>query len=323
MVEYRRLVHAHLSYPSLHTSNTTILFPISIRFLHPCTALLKILRQEIPKCLFILLRLKLFSCHDRKLHASRRLGEHILLEDTLVDMFQYGACNATRHVRIGVESFENLGNRNRLFANAPGVVVRRGRDKRIAKGSSMTLVTEYSNAINAAHLSSASRASFASGKTLMLIMSPPQARYIKLSARVENCGPSMHTAVLPVCSPTPSLSASFTSGTIKFISCPSNGSPNIACATTPVSWKNDAGRIPLVRSMIWSGMTKSPGLISSRRLPTALNATTARTPICLRAAMLARAGTALGLMLCSLPWRARNAMRVPEGSSAIVMGELG
>lgn len=39
--------------------------------------------------------------------------------------------------------------------------------------------------------------------------------------------------------------------------------------------------------------------------------------------MLAREGTLLGLMECSLPCRAMNATRVPEGSWAIVIGELG
>jgi hypothetical protein len=44
------------------------------------------------------------------------------------------------------------------------------------------------------------------------------------------------------------------------------------------------------------GMTKSPGAISSRRDPTAEKATIAWTPKCLRAAMLARAGTSDGLI---------------------------
>lgn len=73
-----------------------------------------------------------------------------------------------------------------------------------------------------------------------------------------------------------------------------NGSPNWAWATTLVSSKNEAGRTPFVRSMIWSGIAKSPGLISSRRDPTAEKATMRRTPSDLRAAMFARAGTAEG-----------------------------
>jgi hypothetical protein len=42
------------------------------------------------------------------------------------------------------------------------------------------------------------------------------------------------------------------------------------------------------------GMTKSPGAISSRNEPTAEKATIAWTPMCFRAAMLARTGTSEG-----------------------------
>jgi hypothetical protein len=43
-----------------------------------------------------------------------------------------------------------------------------------------------------------------------------------------------------------------------------------------------------VRSMNWSGMTKVPGASSSRREPTAENASTSVTPARLSASMLAR-----------------------------------
>ena len=45
------------------------------------------------------------------------------------------------------------------------------------------------------HPSSASRANFASGIDDMLIISPPNERYMLLSARVENWGPSMTMSV--------------------------------------------------------------------------------------------------------------------------------
>lgn len=157
----------------------------------------------------------------------------------------------------------------------------------------------------------------------MLMMSPPHWRYIMLSARVENCGPSMQTTVFFSCSGFDEPRVSFTSGVIASISWLSNGSPNIACATTPVSSKKEAGRMLFVRSMIWLGMMKSPGAISSRREPTALNATMAFTPTDERAAILALAGTAEGLIECATPCRARKAMRVPFGRDAMVMGELG
>ncbi len=46
-------------------------------------------------------------------------------------------------------------------------------------------------------------------------------------------------------------------------------------------------------------------------------------PMCLRAAMLAREGTSVGVMVWAGPCRARKAMRAPEGSSEMVMGEEG
>ena len=52
--------------------------------------------------------------------------------------------------------------------------------------------------------------------------------------------------------------------------------------------------MPLVRSMICDGITKSFGAISSRREPTAENAKIARTPRCLSAAMFAVDGTCVG-----------------------------
>ena len=174
------------------------------------------------------------------------------------------------------------------------------------------------------HLSSASLANFASGNTLMLIRSPPHCLYIKLSARVENCGPSMHTMHLSVNRGTPRPSSAFsTRGASHLMNLLLKGSPNIVCATIDVSWKNDAGRTPFVRSMICEGRMNAPGEISSRREPTAEKATMARTPSDLSAAMFARPGTAEGLMTCPTPWRAMNATWVPEGRLAMVMGELG
>lgn len=75
------------------------------------------------------------------------------------------------------------------------------------------------------HLSSASRASFDSGIALMLMMSPPHRRYMLLSARVENCGPSMTTSVPSVCKRGMSVG----------LTCESNES--IACLTSgPINY---------------------------------------------------------------------------------------
>lgn len=166
----------------------------------------------------------------------------------------------------------------------------------------------------------------ASGSTLILMRSPPHWRYIALSARVENCGPSMHTMHLSVNSCTPRPCASSTTRTRPASHAESarlNGSPNAACATTLVPSKNDAARTPFVRSMICEGSANAPGAISSRSEPTAEKARMVRTPRDLSAAMLARAGTAEGEMVCPVPCRARKAMCAPEGNEEMVMGEEG
>jgi hypothetical protein len=59
--------------------------------------------------------------------------------------------------------------------------------------------------------------------------------------------------------------------------------------------------MPLVLSIIWEGKMKDPGEISSRREPTAENARMVRTPRDLRAAILAREGTAEGAMTWPFP----------------------
>lgn len=48
-----------------------------------------------------------------------------------------------------------------------------------------------------------------------------------------------------------------------------------------------------------------------------------RTPRCLKAAMLAREGTADGVIVCPGPCRARKATCVPDGREQIVIGEEG
>ncbi len=68
--------------------------------------------------------------------------------------------------------------------------------------------------------------------------------------------------------------------------------------------------MPFVRSMIWSGTTKSRGLICSCRLPTALKAMIVRTPIVRSAAMFARFGTSCGASSWCRPWRERKAIGI-------------
>ena len=138
--------------------------------------------------------------------------------------------------------------------------------------------------------------------------------------------PSMQTTVFPVCSftsPPATWRIFSTLGAINALSLLLNGSPNIECTTNPSPRKKVSSRIPFVRSMIWLGMTKCPGAISSRSDPTAEKAMMAWHPMDLSAAMLARAGTSVGVMVCAGPWRERKAMRAPEGSLEMVMGEEG
>lgn len=206
---------------------------------------------------------------------------------------------------------------------SPRVVVRRRCNQGVAMQSLVYL--PHARGIRT-NLSSASLASLASGRTLIFIRSPPQARYILLSARVENCGPSIQTTHFPVCSLAPLPSASSvrrTRSSSQRTNLRAKGSPKPAWATTLVPSKKLAGRIPFVRSMIWVGREKSPGAISSRSEPTAENARIARTPRDFNAAILARDGTAEGEILCPMPCRARKATLVPEGREQIFMGELG
>lgn len=179
------------------------------------------------------------------------------------------------------------------------------------------------------YLISASRASLDSGRTLILIISPPQLRYILLSALVENCGPSIHTTHFSVWrSIAPSgfffLSASLTLCSNHPTNFVLNGSPNPTCATVDFkSSKKLAGRMPFVLSIIWSGMTKSPGLISSRREPTAEKANIVDTPRDLRAAIFALEGTLEGAMEWLIPCRAMKAICWPDGSAAMDIGDEG
>ncbi len=120
----------------------------------------------------------------------------------------------------------------------------------------------------------------------------------------------MQTRVPLSCSLTPSPSKLCPHFRTICASFSSNGSPNMTCPTTPVS-KNVKGRMPLVLSMIWSGMKKSRGWISSCKLPTAEKAIMVRTPIDLRAAIFARELTSWGANSWWTPWRLRKATLCP------------
>ena len=90
-----------------------------------------------------------------------------------------------------------------------------------------------------------------------------------------------------------------------------NGSANCTCATTPRPKKVLSAWRPRVRSMNWSGTTTWPGAISSRRLPTALTASTQSAPSDLSAQTLARKGSSDGSRRWPRPWRGRKRSRVP------------
>lgn len=106
----------------------------------------------------------------------------------------------------------------------------------------------------------------------------------------------------------------------------SKGSPKPAWATTPFSSpspKKLALLIPLVLSMTWEGTTKSFGLISSLKEPTAEKAKIPLTPRYFRAEMFARDGTEDGVIEWDLPWRARKATWTPLEVFPIEIGEDG
>ena len=67
-----------------------------------------------------------------------------------------------------------------------------------------------------------------------------------------------------------------------------------------------------VKSINWSGKTRWPGSISSRREPTAVAASICVQPNSFNAQMLALKFTWDGLMVCSLPWRAKMAICTPS-----------
>ena len=83
------------------------------------------------------------------------------------------------------------------------------------------------------------------------------------------------------------------------------------------------GRRSRVRSKIWSGITISPGLMRSVRMPTALADSRWVTPACFRAWMLARYGTSVGVSLCPLPCRGMNQALRPEILASIRLSEGG
>src|SRR6267378_1867702 len=84
------------------------------------------------------------------------------------------------------------------------------------------------------------------------------------------------------------------------------------CATSPPP-KKLAARVPRVKSRYCDGSARSPGRISSRRLPTADTPITVRTPRLFSAQILARKLISPGSSWCCRPWRARNATSRPRG----------
>ncbi len=136
---------------------------------------------------------------------------------------------------------------------------------------------------------------------VMPITSTPQLRYKRLSARVENCGPSMQRYVPSSWAFAPVASAAARRWAW---SCGQTGSAKATCATTPPP-KNDRGRAT-VRSMNWSTSTSSPGEISSRIDPTALTEMSRVTPSCFMPWTLAREFTSVGDSRCPLPCRGRK-----------------
>ena len=126
---------------------------------------------------------------------------------------------------------------DRLFILPPCIVISSSGNQCVTGTVQPIDIQVFSDITGSTDLSSASRASFASGRTLMLMISPPHARYMWLSALVENSGPSIHTTVFLVCNcePCPASSKTFlTKGAMNSENLLENGSPNVACATMRV-----------------------------------------------------------------------------------------
>src|SRR6266851_2703984 len=130
-----------------------------------------------------------------------------------------------------------------------------------------------------------------------------QLRYSSLSARVENCGPSMQRYVPPACTVAP---AAKHAARKCWWSVGQTGSQKATWTTIP-SPKKVRGRAT-VRSMYCAGSTRWPGAISSFIEPTALTEMTRVTPNCLSACRLARAFTSVGVRRWPIPWRGRKAI---------------
>src|ERR1700730_19097418 len=146
--------------------------------------------------------------------------------------------------------------------------------------------------------------------------SAPAARRNRLSERVPSRGPSPQAWVRSSCSATPPARAT------RAISAAGAGQVGWALeigATSPPP-KKLAARVPRVKSRYCDGSARSPGRISSRRLPPAATPITVRTPRLFSAQMLARKLISPGSSWCCRPWRARNATsrprRVPVMSGA-------
>lgn len=301
-------------------------FSIFTYCLTPCLLwYLKIFGED--KCQFISIFL-LLCCrlgHDAKPHLTDFLKKNVTIvgiSDCRMQVVEDCLSNNTGGIRIRLQGFQNSGGSDSLLLLPPWIIIGCSGDKGIASSTESVLKDDK----KAPYLSSASLANFASGNVLMLMRSPPHWRYIALSARVENCGPSITTTHFPVNSSTPRspfFKTSATLGASHFTRPLLNGSPKPACATMEVSEKKLAGRIPFVLSMIWLGRTNDPGAISSRRDPTAEKARTMRTPRDLSAAMLAREGISEGWKIWPIPCLAMKATRVPDAREEITIGADG
>ncbi len=134
----------------------------------------------------------------------------------------------------------------------------------------------------------------------MPITSKPSRRFVSLSARVLNCGPSMFTYVPPRCIVRPSAAPSS-----KMSRCNGAqiGSANATCATMPPP-KNVW--IWLVRSKNCDGSTMCSGAYFSCNEPTAVTQMIQRTPSERSAQIFARCGSSCGWMRWPRPWRGRK-----------------
>ena len=118
-------------------------------------------------------------------HRSLNFVELCTLGDDLVNILEKTSSDGSGITGVGVEGLDDLLDRYRGLSDSPSIVIGGCTDQGVAIYELRHVYCEQLETHSISH----SRAILASGMTDMLMMSPPQCRYICDSALVENAGP--------------------------------------------------------------------------------------------------------------------------------------